>query len=493
MNVDPAAGRVVRDGSASGGRALRLTGRGQRDLSRHRGRPLADRPARPRGALRRCRRGSSHSPAARVSTRVTRRGWTEVARRARPGRGRSRSPGQPASRARAAGARCGSTASTLEPDLGPAADDDLAVAAQRHARHVRRRPALRRRPVRDAPRASSPRCTPRAGGWSVTSARARSSTAARTPALPGGRRSASRSTAGRASAGSTCAGSTCSGRCSSAASTSAATRASTASRPTTSTATPTTAASRSRAADQLRFNRFLAAAAHARGLSIGLKNDLDQVRRARARLRLGAQRAVLPVRRVRPRCGRSSRRARRSSSPSTSRPAGFCAAARRRAAWRCSSASSSTRGAGHAGERRAPARRPASCGRASRAAPPPGPGRGRSGAPRRAARARNAAPARAPRASSSTVVSVPWRRCRAADAALARGDERLDDVADVDEVARLAAVAEHGRDAARRPPRRRTTRSRRPRRAGPGAGRRRWPAAATKADSPCSRARSSST
>jgi hypothetical protein len=31
------------------------------------------------------------------------------------------------------------------------------------------------------------------------------------------------------------------------------------------------------AADQLAFNRFLARAAHARGLSIGLKNDLDQV------------------------------------------------------------------------------------------------------------------------------------------------------------------------------------------------------------------------
>ncbi len=31
------------------------------------------------------------------------------------------------------------------------------------------------------------------------------------------------------------------------------------------------------AADQLRYNRFLADAAHARGLSIGLKNDLDQV------------------------------------------------------------------------------------------------------------------------------------------------------------------------------------------------------------------------
>jgi hypothetical protein len=31
-------------------------------------------------------------------------------------------------------------------------------------------------------------------------------------------------------------------------------------------------------ADQLAYNRFLASAAHARGLSIGLKNDLDQVR-----------------------------------------------------------------------------------------------------------------------------------------------------------------------------------------------------------------------
>ncbi len=31
------------------------------------------------------------------------------------------------------------------------------------------------------------------------------------------------------------------------------------------------------AADQLRYNRFLAAAAHDRGLSVGLKNDLDQV------------------------------------------------------------------------------------------------------------------------------------------------------------------------------------------------------------------------
>lgn len=35
---------------------------------------------------------------------------------------------------------------------------------------------------------------------------------------------------------------------------------------------------RLRARDQLRFNRWLARAAHARGLSIGLKNDLGQVR-----------------------------------------------------------------------------------------------------------------------------------------------------------------------------------------------------------------------
>jgi hypothetical protein len=31
------------------------------------------------------------------------------------------------------------------------------------------------------------------------------------------------------------------------------------------------------AADQLEFNRFLATAAHSRGLAVGLKNDLDQI------------------------------------------------------------------------------------------------------------------------------------------------------------------------------------------------------------------------
>ena len=49
------------------------------------------------------------------------------------------------------------------------------------------------------------------------------------------------------------------------------------------------------AADQLRFNRFVAAAAHARGLSVGLKNDLDQAAALQPALRLGAERAVLPV------------------------------------------------------------------------------------------------------------------------------------------------------------------------------------------------------
>ena len=111
----------------------------------------------------------------------------------------------------------------------------------------------------------------------------------------------------RTSAGSTSAARRARRRSWSAGWTCARARASTASRPTTSTATPTRRGFPLTAADQLRFNRFLAAAAHARGLSIGLKNDLDQVAAARARLRLGAERAVLPVRRVRAAARRSPR------------------------------------------------------------------------------------------------------------------------------------------------------------------------------------------
>ena len=46
------------------------------------------------------------------------------------------------------------------------------------------------------------------------------------------------------------------------------------------------------ATDQLTYNKFLADAAHARGLSIGLKNDVDQVQGPRTLVRLGHQRRV---------------------------------------------------------------------------------------------------------------------------------------------------------------------------------------------------------
>jgi hypothetical protein len=43
------------------------------------------------------------------------------------------------------------------------------------------------------------------------------------------------------------------------------------------------------AATQLDYNRFLAREAHGRGLSVGLKNDLEQVKALLARLRLGLE------------------------------------------------------------------------------------------------------------------------------------------------------------------------------------------------------------
>ena len=131
----------------------------------------------------------------------------------------------------------------------------------------------------DARRASSRRCTPRAGVPSATSAPARSRTAAR-------RRRASRPAVLGAAAGRLAGralarrprGSTSSGRSSSAGSTCARRRASTASRPTTSTATPTRTGFPLTARRPARASTASSPrAAHARGLSIGLKNDLDQV------------------------------------------------------------------------------------------------------------------------------------------------------------------------------------------------------------------------
>ena len=73
-------------------------------------------------------------------------------------------------------------------------------------------------------------------------------------------------------------------------------------------------------------------------------------------------------------------------------------------------------------------------------------------------------------------------------ARVGRREERLDDVADVDVVAGLMAVAEHPRRAAARAGRRRRSRRRPPRRAGPGAARRRCRAAARRSERPWSRA-----
>ena len=241
------------------------------------------------------------------------------------------------------------------------------------------------------------------------------------------------------------------------------------------------------AADQLRFNRFLAAAAHARGLSIGLKNDLDQVADARARLRLGAQRAVLPVRRVRApaavrRRGQGGVRGR-----VRARARGVLRAGPRR---RAHGDAQAPRARGISADVLVSvAARPACSvvrgSQPSSSAARPGVQAGAADLAR-AARARTAAAGRAPargRARSSRAPSPTLQK--PPSAVLARGDQRLDDVADVDEVARLLPVAVHGRPRGRRPPRRRTARSRPPRRAGPAAARRRSPAAATNADNPC--------
>ena len=75
-------------------------------------------------------------------------------------------------------------------------------------------------------------------------------------------------------------------------------RASTAWSPTTWTATPTDTGFALTAADQLRFNRWIAHEAHARDMAVGLKNDTAQVKALVQRLRLRRGGAVLRVRRV---------------------------------------------------------------------------------------------------------------------------------------------------------------------------------------------------
>ena len=126
-----------------------------------------------------------------------------------------------------------------------------------------------------------------------------------------------------------------------------------ASRPTTSTPTRTRSGFPLTAADQLRFNRFLARAAHARGLVDRAQERPRPGRRARAGLRLGVDEQCFQY----DECDRL-RAVRRRGQGGLRRPSTACA--RRASArgptppasWRCASAWSSARGAGPAGERR---------------------------------------------------------------------------------------------------------------------------------------------
>ena len=233
-----------------------------------------------------------------------------------------------------------------------------------------------------------------------------------------------------------------------------------------------------RAAHQLRFNRFLARAAHARGLAIALKNDVDQADELaddfdwalveecfeydeceRLRPFTAAGKAVWAV--------EYTARARRLLS--------------RRASGRFhgdGQAPRARRGAGAVlvSVRRRPASSVVPARQPSRCAATAASRQERCTSPARAGSKRVRRPSS--RARSSTLVSRPvpmlqWPSPSSSPAA----QEGVDDVGDVDEVARLAAVAEDRDRLARR---RRGAEDRDHARlaARPGAGRRRWPGAA---------------
>ena len=296
------AGHVVRDRTASGGRALELTGRGAaRVRIAGAGRLVVVARA------RRCAGSPKLALAVdgrRVTERVRARGWGALSARPALAAGthaltlRLRNPH------RGGGCRRAVLVDALRVVPAdrwvPGAVDDVAVAAQRARSTSRSRrrcttsTCSRRRPRRSTRIHAARRravCYLSAGSYEQVPARRRR--------LPRRRaRQAARGLAGRALARHP-----------------APRRARPdhgapdgplprqglrrASSPTTSTATPTAAASRCAAATSSPTTACSPRAAHARGLSIGLKNDLDQVAALRARLRLGAERAVLPVRRVR--------------------------------------------------------------------------------------------------------------------------------------------------------------------------------------------------
>ena len=186
--------------------------------------------------------------------------------------------------------------------LAPAAPGLLAVAAAGSADRglaAARRADVRRRRVRHAEVARARDAPPRHQGRLLHQRRLVGELASRPPAVPGIGEGPTRSAGGRGSGGSTSVASTCSVRSCGHASTCARGRASTASSSTTSTRYTNTTGFDLRPADQLRYDVFLANQAHRRGLSALLKNDLDQIPTLLPYFDCGAERAVLPVRRVR--------------------------------------------------------------------------------------------------------------------------------------------------------------------------------------------------
>ena len=157
-----------------------------------------------------------------------------------------------------------------------------------HRRRVRRRRGHGRRPARPGTHRHLLRQRRRAGGLAP----------GRRP-VPRRRSSATRSTTGRASAGSTSAGPRSCGRSSPNASTSVAGKGFTGVEADNVDGYTQDSGFHLTGDDQLRFNRMLAALAHERSLTIGLKNDLDQIDDLVDEFDFAVQRELRAVPRVR--------------------------------------------------------------------------------------------------------------------------------------------------------------------------------------------------
>ncbi len=198
----------------------------------------------------------------------------------------------PALTAAPAGAAPPAPAPCVGAVLGAAREHQLADPAAGQDQDDVRRAALRPRPLRHSDR--DDRHAPRGGpqGRLLLQCRIVRELALRRGSVPG-RGEGRIATAGPASSGSTSAASTCSCRSWKSRLDLCQQRGFDTVDPdnmdgyTNATGFPLTAA------DQLAYNASIANAAHARGLTVALKNDLDQIPQLVELLRLGAQRAVL--------------------------------------------------------------------------------------------------------------------------------------------------------------------------------------------------------